>query len=117
MPGPHNGPMTDDLKTDDPNARLITRDPQAMEHTLEDAEYAGADPTDGLDSGLIEVRVGNAGAGLMGAVPLDPAAASNLNPGYTPPSQQVSPHPKEGAADLPEGAPVEAELDRDGVDH
>ncbi len=110
MPGTHNGPMSDD-----PNAKLITRDPQAMEHTLEDAEYAGSDPTEGLDSGLTEVRVGNVGAGLMGTVPEGPAAASNLNPGYTPPGQQVPPHPREGAADLPEGAPAEAELDRDGL--
>lgn len=110
MPGPHNGPMTDD-----PNARLITRDPEVMEHALEDAEYAGADLAQGLDSGLVEVRVGNAGAGPMGTVPLDPAADSNLNPGYTPPSQQVSPHPREGAADLPEGAPAEAELDQGGL--
>ncbi len=114
MPGPHNGCMTDDPRTDDLNARLITRDPQAMEHALEDAEYAGADPVDGLDSGLTGLGVGNVGAGLLGAVPLDPAA-SNLNPGYTPPSQQVSPHPREGAADLPEGAPADAELDRDGL--
>lgn len=114
MPGPHNGPMTDDRNASK-DAKLITRDPQAMEHALEDAEYAGADPVEGLDSGLIEVRVGNAGAGPMGAVPLDPPAASNLNPGYTPPSQQVPPHPREGAADLPEGAPAEAELDREGL--
>lgn len=109
MPGPHNGPMTEDLK-----ANLITRDPEVMEHALEDAEYAGADPAQGLDSGLVEVRVGNAGAGPMGTVSPGPAAASNLNPGYTPPSQQVSPHPREGAADLPEGAPAEAELDQGG---
>lgn len=117
MPGPHNGPMTDDQNANGANkdAKLITRDPQAMEHALEDAEYAGSDPVEGLDSGLIEVRVGNAGAGLMGAVPLNPAA-SNLNPGYTPPSQKVPPHPHEGAADLPKGSPAEAELDRDGID-
>ena len=101
--------------TDDPNAKLTTRDPEAMQHALEDAEYAGADSADGLDSGLTEVRVGNAGAGLVGDVPLDPVATSNLNPGYTPPSQQVSPHPREDAADLPEGAPADAELDRDGL--
>lgn len=96
----------------DPIDKLVTRDPQAMEHTLEDAEYAGSDAVERLDSGLIEVRAGNASG--MQAVPLDPAAASNLNPGYTPPGQQVPPHTHEGTADLPAGAPAEAELERDG---
>jgi hypothetical protein len=96
----------------DPVDKLVTRDPQAMEHTLEEAEYAGSDTVEGLDSGLIEVRAGNASG--MQAVPLDPLARSNVNPGYTPPGQQVTPHSHEGAGDLPEGAPAEAELERDG---
>lgn len=111
MPRPHNGRMSND-----PNDRLITRDPQAMEHQLEDADFAGSDTIENLDSGLLEVRVGNA-AGLGQAVlPLDPAAAANPNRGYTPPDRMVSPHPQEGAADLPKGAPAEAELERDGVE-
>ncbi|WP_424949657.1 hypothetical protein [Deinococcus sp.] len=96
---------------DDPNARLVTRDPEAMEHDLKDAEYAGTDAVDGLDSGLIEVRAGNVGG--LSVVSLNPAETSN--PNYTPPSQQVTPHPREGAADLPEGAPAEAELDHEGL--
>ena len=96
----------------DPIDKLVTRDPQSMEHTLEDAEYAGSDTLDGLDSGLIEVRAGNASG--MQAVPLDPAASTDLNPNYTPPGHQVAPHPHEGAADLPEGVPAEAELEREG---
>ncbi|WP_407539614.1 hypothetical protein Q0M94_15760 [Deinococcus radiomollis] len=96
----------------DPIDKLVTRDPQAMQHTLEDAEYAGSDVVEGLDSGLIEVRAGNASG--MQAVPLDPVAASNPNPGYTPPGHQVAPHSREGTADLPEGAPAEAELEQGG---
>lgn len=96
----------------DSTDKLVTRDPKAMEHELEVAEYAGSDTIDALDSGLIEVRAGNASG--MQAVPLDPAATGNLNPGYTPPSQKVTPHVHEGAGDLPEGAPAEAELERDG---
>ncbi|WP_425148023.1 hypothetical protein [Deinococcus sp.] len=101
--------------TDDPNAHLVTRDPEQMEHQPKDADYAGADslgdPLSDLDSGLIEVRVGN--AGVLGGVPLDPLAEANLNPGYTPPSQMTATHPQEGVADLPAGAPAEAELERD----
>ena len=96
----------------DPINKLVTRDPQAMKHTLEDAEYAGSDAVENLDSGLIEVRAGNASG--MQAVPVDPAASNNINPGYTPPGQQVTPHSHEGAADLPEGSPAEAGLERDG---
>ncbi|GGJ72232.1 hypothetical protein [Deinococcus aquiradiocola] len=96
----------------DPNARLVTRDPEAMEKTLEDAEYAGADPLTELDSGLIEVRAGNTG---IVTLPENPAVAADQNPNYTPPSQMVSPHSREGAADLPEGAPAEQELDQDGM--
>lgn len=96
-----------------PNDDLITRDPEAMEHTLEDADYAGSDTIEGLDSGLLEVRAGNVGG--LTAIPLDPLVSNNPNPGYTPPSHQVSPHPREGAADLPEGAPAEAELDQEGL--
>ncbi len=96
----------------DPNEKLVTRDPEVMEHTPKDADYAGAETVEGLDSGLIEVRVGN-GAGLS-TVPLDPAAHNNPNPSYTPPSQQVTPHPREGAADMPEGDPAEIDLERNG---
>ena len=99
--------------SEDPNAKLVTRDPQEMEHTPKDADYAGSDAVEGLDSGLIEVRVGNVGG--LPAVPLSPADSSNVNPGYTPPSQMVSPHPHEGAADLPEGAPAETELENEGL--
>jgi hypothetical protein len=102
--------------SDHPNDRLITRDPQAMERQLEDAEYAGSDTVEGLDSGLLEVRVGNTAGIGQNVLPVDPAAANNPNPGYTPPGQMVSPHPHEGAADLPEGAPAEDELGREGLD-
>ena len=103
--------------TDDPNAHLITRDPEQMEHQLKEADYAGADPSGlsddalrGLDSGLLEVRVGNTGG--LGAVPLEPLAV-NPNPGYTPPGQMSAPHPKEGVADLPAGSPGEGQLEAD----
>lgn len=104
----HNGFMSDN-----PLDKLITRDPATMEHALEDAEYAGSDTLEGLDSGLIEVRAGNLGG--VTAIPNNPAAEADQNPGYTPPSKMVAPHPHEGAADLPEGAPAEDELDRGGL--
>ncbi len=100
--------------SEDPNAHLITRDPEQMDRQPKDADYAGAEPQDGmdgLDSGLLEVRAGNVGG--LTQVPLDPARGTDLNPGYTPPSQMESPHPSEGAADLPRGAPAEAGLEDD----
>ncbi|ULH16286.1 hypothetical protein MF271_06675 [Deinococcus sp. KNUC1210] len=101
--------------TDDPNAHLITRDPDQMEHQLKEADYAGSLPNDetlsDLDSGLLEVRVGNVG-GLAAGLH-DPLEDANANPDYTPPSQMPATHPKEGVADLPAGAPAEVELEGD----
>ena len=101
--------------TDDSNAHLITRDPDQMEHQLKEADYAGSDQQDelltDLDSGVLEVRVGNVGG--MTGVPRDPLRDANLNPGYTTPSQMPATHPKEGVADLPAGSPAEAQLEGD----
>ena len=46
------------------------------------------------------------------AVAPDPFLKGDIdpNPAYTPPSEQGPPHPNEGAADLPAGAPSETYL-------
>jgi hypothetical protein len=94
-----------------PNDRLVTRDPEAMEHQLEDAQYAGSETAEDLGPQLSEVQMGM--LGRLSTVPLDPAA-SNPDPGYVPPGQGVAPHTREGAADLPEGSPAEVELEDQG---
>jgi hypothetical protein len=99
--------------TDDRLESLITRDPEAMEHDLEDAEYAGAAPggetaLDGLD-----VNLGGApGLNATGLATADPARSGHLNPGYTPPGQMVPAHPSEGRGDLEPGSPLEDQLER-----
>ena len=86
---------------------LATRDPQAMEQTLQRPEYEGAQSAAPLVGSATTAAVVPA-AGL-GAVGLESAAAANAhvahlenrNPDYTPPSQVAPPHPDEHPADLP----------------
>ena len=97
--------------SEDPNAHLITRDPEQMEQQLESAEYAGAAPQPTLGTGEAALLQPSAGLGVSAAA--GALREVNPNPGYTPPSQMSAPHPQEGAADLPAGAPAEAELERE----
>lgn len=107
---------------------LVTRDPDAFEHAPQDAAYAGADaPVSGLGSTptitstpsdlTAGVAVPSAGllpgAALGGVTQSDSFLARDIdpNPAYTPPSEEVPPHPNEGAADLPAGAPGERYLE------
>jgi len=92
---------------------LATRDPAAMEHALEDPEFAGAETVAGLGASGAEVdRVAPmAGSLAMPASMADAQdrqrAAYDPNPGYTPPSQEVVPHIGEQPGDLPPGTAPE----------
>ncbi|MFC4452847.1 hypothetical protein [Deinococcus sonorensis] len=99
--------------TEDPNAKLATRDPNAMAQQPKDADYAGAEPDEQLGTGESDLLVAGAGMSVN-----SPAGAMvtreqdrDPNPGYTPPSKMVPPHPTDGAADLQEGSPLESELE------
>lgn len=96
--------------TDDRLNRLITRDPEEMEHTLEDADYAGADPSPGTELDGIDANLGGA-PGLNATGLADPARSADLNPGYTPPGQTVPPHVSQGRADLEPGSPLDDDLE------
>ncbi|MBB5236153.1 ankyrin repeat domain-containing protein [Deinococcus budaensis] len=90
---------------------LATRDPEAMEKALEAPEFAGAQTVagTGVDSALADgvVPMGLGVSAGMGVVRERQHSAADLNPGYTPPSQQTSPHPGEQPGDLPPGTPTE----------
>ncbi|AWN23888.1 hypothetical protein DKM44_12165 [Deinococcus irradiatisoli] len=108
---------------------LVTRDPVEFEHMLQGAAYAGAEGSVG-DLGPVppavsvpgELSAGVAampgagvvpGATLGGVVTPDPFLARDIDPNasYTPPSEEVSSHPNEGAADVPAGSPSEQYLE------
>ncbi|GAA4014773.1 hypothetical protein GCM10022631_28280 [Deinococcus rubellus] len=109
---------------------LVTRDPEAFEHAPQDPAYAGADAPVGTLGGMPpaismpgELSAGVASVATMGLLPggtiggvmmPDSFLARDIdpNPSYTPPSEEVPPHPNEGAAGVPAGAPGEAYLER-----
>lgn len=88
---------------------LVTRDVEAMEHTPEAPEFAGAQTVEGLGGEALDEVVPTAGIGVHPAAALDPYPLVNpdQNPGYTPPSEKVSPHVREQPGDLPAGEPAE----------
>lgn len=86
---------------------LVTRDPEAFEHAPEQAAYAGANPPSS-NLGHLPITAAvpmDLTAGMV--VMPDPFLARDIdpNPAYTPPSEEVPTHVREGAADLPAGAP------------
>ena len=95
------------------NDPLVTRDPDAMEHAPEEAAYAGAQAVPG-NIGSVPVTAAVPADLTAGMVTTpDPFLARDIdpNPNYTPPSEEVSSHPNEGAADVPAGAPDEQYLE------
>ncbi|MBI0446394.1 hypothetical protein [Deinococcus sp. DB0503] len=90
---------------------LATRDPVAMEHTPQPAEFAGAETVAGagFDPHLLAAPVG-AGVGLVEHRIADGSfqrEAIDPNPGYTPPSEEVPPHVPQEPGDLLPGTPPE----------
>ncbi|GAA0515073.1 hypothetical protein [Deinococcus depolymerans] len=91
---------------------LATRDPQSMEHTPQDAEFAGAQTVAGLGGEHLDTIVPTAGVGITASTVTaleSRQAAVDPNPGYTPPSEQGPPHVSQRPGDLPEGEPSELE--------
>lgn len=90
---------------------LATRDPAAMEHALEDPEFAGAQTVAGIgvDSTLMD-SVAPVGLGISTGrafVEEHHQSAVDRNPGYTPPSEAGPRHVSEQPGDLPPGATEE----------
>ncbi|QLG09499.1 hypothetical protein HLB42_01010 [Deinococcus sp. D7000] len=96
---------------------LATRDVAAMEHTPEAPEFAGAQTVEGLGGEALDEVVPTAGLGVNPAAALDPYPLVNpdQNPGYTPPSEKVSPHVREQPGDLPPGEPSELQNEIGGT--
>ncbi|TSA87162.1 hypothetical protein FNU79_04525 [Deinococcus detaillensis] len=102
---------------------LVTRDPDAFEHSPQEAAYAGADapvstlggmpPAAAIPGDLSAGLSVMPGGGIGGVMQSDPFLARDIdpNPAYTPPSEEVTPHPNEGAAGVPAGAPGEGYLE------
>ncbi|PIG96344.1 hypothetical protein [Deinococcus sp. UR1] len=91
---------------------LATRDVAAMEHTPQDAEFAGAQTVAGLGGEHLDAIVPSAGVGITASTLTaleSRQAAVDPNPGYTPPSEQGPPHVSQRPGDLPEGEPSELE--------
>lgn len=92
--------------------QLATRDVEAMEHTPQAPEYAGAESVAvfGVSTTALDAVVPSAGLGtdMSGAV-IDQhlRSAADQNPNYTPPSKMSPPHLSERPADLPAGEPEE----------
>jgi hypothetical protein len=85
---------------------LATRDVGAMEHTVQDPEFAGAETVDGLGGDILTDVAPSAGLGIpaaAGASVLDRRHDVDPNPGYIPPSNDGPPHVSEQPGDLPPG--------------
>ncbi len=78
------------------NTDLVTRDPQALEHTLQDPAYPGAAPAVLVDPPLLTVGVNTQGLATSAAI-IDPLLARDIdpNPDYIPPDQKAPVHPVE----------------------
>ncbi|MEW6420216.1 MAG: hypothetical protein AB1511_00625 [Deinococcota bacterium] len=90
---------------------LTTRDPAAMEHTPQQAEFAGAETVagTGFDPHLMATPIG-AGVGMVEHLVANEnfqRGAIDPNPGYTPPSEKVPPHVPQEPGDLLPGTPPE----------
>ncbi|MFC4637437.1 hypothetical protein [Deinococcus hohokamensis] len=91
---------------------LATRDPAAMERSLQAAEFAGAQTVASVDPEVLDLATPVAGIGVnAGLAPAiaDRARAVDPNPGYTPPSEKTVPHVGERPGDLPQGERAELE--------
>ncbi|WP_226991357.1 ankyrin repeat domain-containing protein [Deinococcus gobiensis] len=98
-------------------AHLATRNPEAMEHRLQDPEFAGAETTEGLGGEALAGVTPSAGLGYNAS--LTTAATVNRgladpNPGYTPPSESGPPHVSEQPGDLPPGETTELQAEVEG---
>ncbi|MDK2013180.1 MULTISPECIES: hypothetical protein [unclassified Deinococcus] len=85
---------------------LATRDVEAMEHTPQDAEFAGAQTVAGLGGEHLDTIVPTAGVGINASTTIaleHHREAIDQNPGYTPPSEQGPPRVSQRPGDLPEG--------------
>ena len=85
---------------------LATRDVAAMEHTPQDAEFAGAQTVAGLGGENLDTIVPTAGVGINASTTMaleSQQRAIDPNPGYTPPSEQGPPRVSQRPGDLPEG--------------
>ncbi|GGK23313.1 hypothetical protein GCM10008955_16120 [Deinococcus malanensis] len=98
---------------------LATRDPVAMDHTLQAAEMAGAQTVGGVDTGALDLVTPVGGIdsnSRLGPAIEDRTRAADPNPGYTPPSEMTVPHVSERPADLPEGERAELQNEVQGRD-
>ncbi|WP_034386938.1 hypothetical protein [Deinococcus sp. YIM 77859] len=99
---------------------LATRDPEAMAHAPQEAEFAGAQTVEGLGFDRRTVD-GLAVANLDVTASLATTAARrneaiDPNPDYVPPSQKVVPHVPEQPGDLPPGVPAELKAEVEGTE-
>lgn len=91
---------------------LATRDVVAMEHTPQDAEFAGAQTVAGLGGEHLDRLVPSSGLGMPAASVVaieERQEAIDPNPRYTPPSEQSPPHVSQRPGDLPEGETPEVQ--------
>ena len=102
---------------------LATRDPAQMDHALQQPEFAGAQTVGdvGVDGtaalGLVAPLATGMGTTASVATAHDrQRAASDPNPGYTPPSEMAPPHLGTRPGDLPPGAPAELEPEVEGTE-
>lgn len=99
---------------------LATRDVAAMEHSLQEPEFAGAQtvaPLGGEGTALGDVMPsGGMGTGISPAEAVrSHLADANPNPGYTSPSTQGPPHVSQRPADLPAGETSELQSEVQGI--
>lgn len=97
-------------------AHLATRDPEAMEHRLQDPEFAGAETTAGLGGEALDSVTPSGGLGYNASLTTAATsrAAADPNPGYTPPSERGPVHVSEQPGDLPPGETSELKAEVDG---
>ncbi|EYB69679.1 hypothetical protein DEIPH_ctg003orf0004 [Deinococcus phoenicis] len=102
---------------------LATRDPVAMEHTPQQAEFAGAQTVEGLginsNAPMDLVAPMAAGMGVtssMATAQETELAVTDPNRSYTPPSKQGPPHVSEQPGDLLPGTPPEIKAEVAGTE-
>lgn len=99
----------------------VTRDPEAFEARLQDAEYAGSEPESvadlgGLVGGAPLDQVGPGALGVNTVLRRDPLAEENVNPDYRPPSTDGPARVSQRPGDLPQGSPGEEQLEREDTE-
>ncbi|UBV41939.1 hypothetical protein LAJ19_09830 [Deinococcus taeanensis] len=99
---------------------LATRDPAAMEHTLQEAEFAGAQTVAGLGGEALDQVIPTAGLNMnvstAAALESRPTVNPDQNPGYVPPSDQGPARFTERPGDLPQGETSELQHQVKGDD-